>query len=396
MRGLGIAALGIGLGTTGLGLPGNGRVTHAAEQGSGSPHYNSAAPFEYTLWTWGRNYHGQLGQGKRSESVLEPARVGQITQVRSVAGGEEHSVISLFDGTVWACGRNNYGQLGNCTYTTRSDFSQACFLSELLATEVYAGGDQSLAVFPGGRVFRWGSAYACRSSSAIPLPVDLPLERVTLAAGDHHQLALGHEDGRVFSWGANYYGQLGKTESSSCYPVPVWSPEPPTRAVAAGGDHSLALGDAGNVYSWGRNDYGQLGRETRDHSWDYYPQEIPGVENIVSVHAGRYHSLAIRDDRALFAWGNNMAGQLGVGRAGGIEMHPQRVLDDVTHVAAGAFHTLAVKSGSVWSWGNNTYGQLGHGDKNGRSSPARVGEFRDSIALAAGHNHSIVVRLLGV
>jgi hypothetical protein len=141
--------------------------------------------------------------------------------------------------------------------------------------------------------------------------------------------------------------------------------------VAAGEAHSLAVRSDGTLWAWGRNTYGQLGDGTT--KWRPTPVPVPGLTGVVSVAASWYHSMAVKSDGTLRAWGWALYGRLGDGTSDtSIRTTPQLVNlpGGVVAMNAGSDHSMAVKSdGTLWTWGWNVHGQLGDGTMKDRSTP---------------------------
>ena len=162
-------------------------------------------------------------------------------------------------------------------------------------------------------------------------------------------------------------------------------------AITARLHHSLALRSDGTVWAWGDNAYGQLGDgTTRNRSM---PVQVSGLSGVIAVSAGGSRSLALRSDGTVWAWGYNSSGQLGDGTTTHRSM-PVQVsgLSGVIAFAAGGEHSLALSSdGSVWAWGNNSSGQLIDGTTTQRSTPARSG-LSPAVGIAAGYDYSLARR----
>jgi alpha-tubulin suppressor-like RCC1 family protein len=194
----------------------------------------------------------------------------------------------------------------------------------------------------------------------------------------------------------------------SLVPVPISATWDPTRravAIAAGGYHSLALLDDGTVWTWGENSDGRLGWDTAG-----WPSAIPGqvvdargnaINNVASIAGGEYHSIAVTTTRQVLAWGLNDDGQLGVNTsATPSSIIPVDVprLTGVVAIAAGSSHSVASTSdGTVWTWGNNLFGQLGNGSTGSYEyTPAAVPGLINIMNIAAGSYHTIAVKSPGV
>jgi alpha-tubulin suppressor-like RCC1 family protein len=217
--------------------------------------------------------------------------------------------------------------------------------------------------------------------------------RDTLVAGEAHSLAVDAE-GHVWALGANGSGQLGDgTYEQRSSPVRVQNLSG-IRAVAAGYSHSLALRRDGTVWAWGYNIFGQLGLGS-DQMYQLTPVQVPGLTDVVAITAVDYHSLALRRDGTVWAWGYNIFGQLGDGTYEH-RFSPVQVqgLTDIVTLETGFSHALAVRrDGTVWAWGNNWDGQLGDGTQwNDRATAVQVLRLTDVVDIAAGTTYSLALR----
>ncbi|MDR2849165.1 MAG: hypothetical protein LBW77_01265, partial [Verrucomicrobiota bacterium] len=250
-----------------------------------------------------------------------------------------------------------------------------------MAADLAAGWTHSVAV-QDGRVWTWGdNAYGQlgrpdAGRALRPGRVE-GVEGVVAVAASWHTLAVT-ADGGVYTWGRNTHGQLGNGrfgyEEKEAKPARV-AGLADVVAVAAGWEHSLALTRGGTVYAWGDRSHGQLGDGVRETGRPVAaPQPVPGLSDIVAVAAGGQHSLALGRDGTVFAWGSNWNGQLGNGRlkGGTHSAVPRRVvgadgqgaLANVAAVAAGALHSVAVlRDGRVFAWGYNGAGQVPSGGR---------------------------------
>jgi alpha-tubulin suppressor-like RCC1 family protein len=215
----------------------------------------------------------------------------------------------------------------------------------------------------------------------------------------------------VSAWGLNAKGQLGLGTTSGPETCVIFACSRTAKpvagvsgavAVAAGAGHSLALRSDGSVLAWGENKHGQLGDGTEsDRST---PAPVSGLSGVVAIAAGYNHGLALLADGTVRAWGENEDGQLGDGTtAKRLAPVPVSGLSGVVAIAAGAYHSLALRSdGTVMAWGWNREGQLGLGTTSGpekcgaaaeacSTKPARVGVLDGAVAIAAGYWHSLAL-----
>jgi alpha-tubulin suppressor-like RCC1 family protein len=233
-----------------------------------------------------------------------------------------------------------------------------------------------------------------------------PSRLSSLSGGYFHSVGL-KADGSLKAWGRNYEGQIGDGTYAYKFSPTQISTLSNVISVAAGSYHCLALTADGNVYSWGGEDYGQLGY---DRLYEYphnKPVMIPNLSNIIAIACGSYHSLALKDDGTVWAWGLNDKGQLGDGSTGGFRYTPLQVVGPggtgyLTNIialgaggnqeSAGGNNSLAVDSnGNVWAWGDNTYGQLGDGTNDDKNFPVQVLNLSNIRTIACGSWHSLAL-----
>jgi uncharacterized repeat protein (TIGR01451 family) len=351
-----------------------------------------------TMSAWGSNLYGQLGDGTAIFRST-PVQAGVANAV-SIAGGSFHSLAVTPDGAVWAWGLNDQLELGNPFPGNPGIPGQVPGVTG--ATAVAGGYDHALALRSDGTVWAWGDNHNSQigdgTSSGFRSPVQVVglTDVVAIAAGAGHSLAL-RSDGTVWAWGDNSAGQLADgTTTDSNVPILV-SGLAGIVAIAGGGAHSLALRSDGTVWAWGQGTRGQLGNGGQPQTG--LPVQVAGLTGVIGIAAGGYHSLAVRADGTVWAWGNNEFCQLGAGGTPcrGHGLVPAQVvnLTGITAVAASGsigYHSLAIKSdGTVWAWGYNSAGQLGDGTAINRSTPVQVSGLSDVTAIATGSQHSLAI-----
>jgi alpha-tubulin suppressor-like RCC1 family protein len=204
------------------------------------------------------------------------------------------------------------------------------------------------------------------------------------AAGQH--TAVIHSDGTLWTWGLNAQGQLGIGNTAyQAAPVQVGT-DTNWKSVAVGQFHTVAIRTDGTLWAWGLNNYGQLGVASAG-TFQTTPVQIGTATTWRSVSAGYYHTLALRTDGTLWAWGFNYDGEVGIGTTD-TQLEPAQVgtATNWQSLAAGAYHSLAVRTdGTLWAWGYNYYGQLGLGSSASVSTPVQVGTATTWQRVSAGY-----------
>jgi alpha-tubulin suppressor-like RCC1 family protein len=267
-----------------------------------------------TVWAWGYNRFGQLGDGKLRPWSGTPRQVSGLTSVIAIAAGQDHSMALCSDGTVWTWGANSNGQLGDGSTLDRALPVRVPGLPNMQA--LAAGDSHSLAVDSDGTAWAWGANGQGQLGDGTALARRTPVKVLGLssvrdvAAGQSFSLAL-RTDGDVWSWGRNSSGELGDgttTSRATAAPVPGLTS---VRSIAAGLAHALVLRSDDTVWAWGFNGYGQLGDDANLQRNS--PQQVPALTGLKAIGAGPFHSLVVREDGSAWAAGYNFYRQLGDG-----------------------------------------------------------------------------------
>ena len=339
-----------------------------------------------SLWAWGDNFNGQLGNGEsgngpdgKSKSSSEPIMVGTDTNWAAISAasfptGEPYSLALKKDGSLWAWGNNSSGQLGDGTTVLKS--VPVKIGTGMDWKTIAAGGSHALALKKDGSLWAWGNNSSGQignngvtTRELTPVRIGTETNWTAISAGDYHSLAL-KSDGSLWAWGRNSYGQLGDgTTDNRKIPVIIGENTGYWTAVSAGADYTLALKSNGSLWAWGANYFGQLGNGNT--STRYTPGQVGTETGWTTISAGGYHALALKSNGSLWAWGYNSSGQLGNGNTS-TRYTPSQVgtETDWSVISAGGDYTVALKkNGTPWAWGNNLYGQFGNGTKDNSSTP---------------------------
>ena len=323
----------------------------------------------------------------------------------AVSAGEDHSLALKTDGSLWAWGEGINGQLG-LGYGSGSSKPYRVGWDSWKA--VSAGGDNTFAIKADGGLWAWGYNYygqlglGDKSERNVPTRVGAANDWKIVSAGSYHTLAI-KADGSLWAWGRNSDGELGLGDDNDRNVPTRVGTDSNWAAVSAGlsysWSHTLALKTDGSLWAWGDNSCGQLGLGTSDYDDHPTPTRVGADNNWKAVSAGGARSLAIKADGSLWAWGRNDGGSLGLGDANSNRNTPTRVGSDSNWaaVSAGGSDSLAVKNdGSLWAWGGNYYGELGLGDTtNNRDVPTRVGADSNWAAVSVVGWHTLAIKTDG-
>ncbi|MEI6089009.1 MAG: T9SS type A sorting domain-containing protein [bacterium] len=291
-----------------------------------------------SLWGFGYNSYSELGDGT-TVSKQEPIQIGNDYDWITISCGYMHTFAIKRDGSLWGCGTSRFGDgLDNSYYSTITQ-------------------------------------------------IGLDRNWKYISTNEHHRLAIKN-DGSLWSWGENHNGILGDStlELEKVYTTPLriektWND---VIFVSAGVYQSAAIREGGSLFMWGVNIGGQLGDGTRNSS--DYPVKIGKSNEWSTVSCGRSNTLAIKKDGTLWAWGNNLWGASGTGKSGDMIFEPVKVGADSNWVSVSTCwnHSLGLKSdGTLWAWGSNLDYGLGDSTKSQEYYPKLIGKESDWIYISA-------------
>lgn len=322
-----------------------------------------------SVFCWGENNYGQLGNGT-SESSPTPVEVTGLSGATALGAGSTHRC-AVADGKAYCWGYNGEGQLGN---GNTADSPKPVKVAGLTGVTAVSSGYDHTCALADGQAYCWGvnqsgqvgnGAMSDRELSPVRV-TGLPGTVTSVSAGARRTCAVAST--RVYCWGQHLDPAA---DASANVPSPsIVEGLDRVSDVSVGTDHSCAL-SVGVVSCWGSNDMGQLGvgRETPRSAT---PIAVPGMTQATQVSAGGLSTCAVVAGAA-YCWGSGGAGQLGDG-VGGETSPPVRVtgLADVTQVAVGGDYACGLAGEAVYCWGAGDAGQLGDGSRKNSSVPLRV------------------------
>jgi alpha-tubulin suppressor-like RCC1 family protein len=293
------------------------------EQVSSGYRHTAAIKTDGTLWNWGWNLYGQLGIGTSLNTSIVPVQTSSAgTTWKQVACGYGHSAAVKTDGTLWTWGRNNHGQLGT-NNTTQRLTPGTTSTAGTNWKQVACGDSHTAAVKTNGTLWTWGlnqSGQIGNGSSGTDILLPTTLAGTTwkqVSCGNRHTAAI-KTDGTLWTWGSNSYGLLGDgTTTGQFSPIQVGTATT-WKQVACGTQHNTAIKTDGTLWTWGYNNRGQLGNGVSNTTANPNPAETSaGGTNWKQVSAngsqGYGSTGAIKTDGTLWLWGSNYQGKLGDG-----------------------------------------------------------------------------------
>lgn len=345
-----------------------------------------------SVWAWGYNAHGALGDGTSNNECV-PIKV-PISDVKEISAGIDHVMALKNDGTVWVWGSNLYGQYGNGTISSvPAGQNLSNWYISSLPTEVpglnnvktiSANAYNCFVVKNDGTVWAWGDnrlgdlGDGSTTTHSSPVQVKGLANIVDVSGGTHHTLALDN-NGNVWAWGYNEDGELGNNAGEQTdqfgynyNPEPVQVPIDNVASISAGLYVSMALKKDGTLWAWGSNENGELGDGTSTSRST--PARISGLNNVIEMCGPDTTSMALTSDSIMWTWGANRG--LASANTGDTSSYrntfytPTRVevIDNVKKFAFKSQVVLALKNdGTLWAWGDNPYGGLGVGNYNNDS-----------------------------
>jgi len=366
---------------------------------------NNIIRYNVNLYTWGGSgRYGQFGDNSTNIDRNSPVPItGGFTDWVQASAGPFHNVGIRANGTLWAWGYASNGRLGNNILNVNRSSPVSVLGGFTDWIQASAGNIHSLGLRANGTLYSWGNngngilgdgTTAARSSPA--LVAGGFTDWIQASAGDDHSLGV-RANGTLWSWGRNDAGKLGHDTGTAVIrssPASVVGGFTDWVQASAGATHSLGVRANGTLYAWGNAANGRSGDNTSNTSKSSPALVVGGFTDWIQTSAGAAHSLGLRANGTIWSWGSSGTGRLGdsastdksspVSVVGGFTDWIQVYTDPIDANP----HNIGIRAnGTMWTWGNNTYGKLGIniGVGANRSSPVSVvGGFTDWVSAAAG------------
>lgn len=289
-----------------------------------------------TLWCWGHNKGGQVGDGTAEERI-SPVQVGALGNgTAQVSATGDHVCARKTDGTLWCWGANMYG--ASTGTTSAPSFVRSPVQVAALGTSV---------------------------------------ADVAVAAS---RTCVRKTDDTLWCWGGGSTGAIGDgTEMDRFSPVQITALGTDVTEVSMSDYHTCARKADSTVWCWGENQYGELGEPTPPYKETLPVQVVAIGGNVAEVAAGPGYSCARKVDGTLWCWGTGWLGD-GAFHMGGPPVQVATLGASVASISA-SYHTCARKTdNTLWCWRYNTYGELGDGTTENRLWPVQVAALGASVA----------------
>lgn len=360
--------------------------------------------FSGALWNWGCNAQGQLADLSLTSKSSPVQTSCKSLGWRQVSNGSDHTVAIKTDGTLWRWGKNDFGQLGDSTLSFKCSPVNMGGLTALRGLDCFkqasAGGCFTSTINVDGQLWSWGRNNCGQLGDGSTIDKSTPIQNISatlnwkvVSAGQSHVAAL-KTDGTLWLWGDNSSGQLGNDSTVTGFSSPVQTISGGTnwKQASSGIGHTAAIKTDGSLWLWGCNSNGELGLNSTNLICRSPVQTVSGGTNWKQVSAGGINTGAVKTDGTLWVWGNNLCGQLGDNSTISKSSPVQTIAGGFNwkQVNFSSDFAVAIKTdGSLWTWGSNQCGVLGTNTTTNRSSPAQTisgGNYWVQVSSPPGSN----------
>lgn len=345
-------------------------------------------------YAWGSNFSGEQAVGPDFSDQEVPNLIDAGWNVTATSAGDEGTFFIKADGTLWSCGDGSNGALGLGDTSPRNVLTQIGTDTDWARVSTHATSVASMALKTDGSLWAWGKGQYGQigvgntTDQLVPIQVGTDTDWVEIAKGGDHSMAV-KSGGTLWTWGRNGNGQLGlggTTQFDTPQQVGVgtnWS------KIGAGTIFSFGIKTDGTLWAWGQNNQGQLGDGSTTQRES--PVQIGVATTWASVSGGLKSSGAIKTTGELFTWGANMLGECGLGDTTQ-RNNPTQVGSDTdwAQLAGGTEFSLARKTdGTIYGAGWNDNFQLGLGFTGDQHLFVQIGTDTTWTAIAAGQSHGL-------
>ena len=274
-----------------------------------------------SLWGCGYNNYGQLGLNDTSDrTTFTQVTININNDVKQIACGQSHTIIQKNDGTLWGCGLNSSGQLGLGDTTTRYTFTRIANNINNDVKQIVCGSYHTFIIKNDGSIWACGNndygqlgLNTTDKTSFTKVTANINNDVKQIACGQYHTFII-KTDGSLWGCGYNYYNQLGLSDPANkhMFVKITTNINNDVKQIACGDNHTFILKNDGSIWACGRNNYGQLGlNDTSDRTT--FTQIAKNINNdVTQVVCGSYHTFIIKNDGSIWGCGNNVRGQLGL------------------------------------------------------------------------------------
>ncbi len=363
---------------------------------NGNSHTCAIKKADQSLWCWGGNDKGQLGQGSISTLLSEPTEVATGGQWSSIAANGDHSCAIKDDNSLWCWGSNSAGQVGGNSSEAIINTPTAITIGSIW-NKISLGTEHSCGIKADDTLWCWGDNTHSKLGDNTTKPSLIPLHIGTaswleISLGDQFSCGIDGNN-HLYCWGSNTSNQQGHLPTGSTNAIDMTVPTSVDMdvsswlSISSGDAHSCAIKTDETLWCWGSSSYGQAAQATKTTKT---PTQEPSLSLWLKIEADGNHSCAVRKDSSLWCWGNNTFGQLGNGTTR-LSTIPAPVLDESIWIglSLGVDHSCAIKDDkTLWCWGDNSQSQLGDNSTNNSTIPTQIGLATTWSSLSLGNQFS--------
>jgi len=371
--------------TTNRSLPVQPIIENVAEIYPQSSGHTFALKEDGSLWGWERNWDGRLGAGTDESAYPTPVQI--LENVKEIFPHERHSFALTTDGKLWGWGRNNHGQVGDGTTNNRFKPVEIDLNN---VEKIIPGDNNTFALLNDSTLWAWGNNRYGKLGDGTATnrtqPVQI-MENVKAVYPQEKHTIAHRMDQTLWAWGYNWYGQLGNGNNENQY-APVQVNLDQVAEVYVEESHAYAVKDDGSLWAWGNNWYGQLGDGSISNR--HRPIQI-SLENIAEIHPQRHHAFAVKEDGSLWGWGRNWDGRVGNNSSTHVQSSPEKIAENIDRAFIKDTHALALDNqSSPLSWGNNNSSPLG-GAAGETNNPSTL-ELNNVQEIYPQENHAFALK----